>query len=38
LIGQDVDLDILSLLAQIGARIMEGLEGEEASQVQNGVE
>ena len=34
LIGQDVDVDLLSLFPQIGARIMERLEGEEASQGQ----
>jgi hypothetical protein len=34
LIGQDVDLDLLSLFPQIGARIMDELEGDEASQGQ----
>jgi hypothetical protein len=32
LIGQDIDPDLLSLFPQIGARIMERLEEEEASQ------
>jgi hypothetical protein len=34
LIGQDVDVDLLSLFPQIGARIMVGLEGDKASQGQ----
>ena len=38
MIGEDVDLDLLSLFPQMGARIMEGLRERQLTEVTNGEE